>query len=279
MDTRDLLGHLNTLEGRFFPAETGLFKHLVCAEEEFAVAGNSTGMYLTCLDEMNLAQVEHYFSDLMMALERSGDERAIQCFAREAARPGSAFFAWARVRLSPSVRFVGTVNFDETTRLLSDRFLDRVNLIKLMSPALPGAAGPSGQLAKSEGRMVTLADFELWRSDKALPPELGGLLDQMRPLLAELGCAMSPRVYRALCRFVGSSDGVMPPSKAFDVQVAQRVLPKVRSLVTHKQMDAVDGLLRLMEQGAVCAFDESLPLLREARDAAGQRTWNLEETA
>jgi hypothetical protein len=71
----------------------------------------------------------------------------------------------------------------------------------------------------------------------------------------------------------------MPPSKAFDVQVAQRVLPKVRSLVTHKQMDAVDGLLRLMEQGAVCAFDESLPLLREARDAAGQRTWNLEETA
>lgn len=279
MDTRDLLGHLNTLEGRFYPAETGLFQHLVCSQEEFAATGNSTGMYLTCLDEMNLSQVEHYFSDLMMALERSGEERAIQCFAREAARSGSTFLSWARVRLSPSVRFVGTVNFDETTRLLSDRFLDRVNLIRLNSPALPGAAGSSGQLAKADGRMVTLADFERWRADKALPPELGGLLDQMRPLLTELGCAMSPRVYRAVCRFVSSSEGVMAASKAFDVQVAQRVLPKVRSLVTHKQMDAVDGLLRMMEQGSVCAFDESLPMLREARDAAGQRAWSLEEPA
>jgi hypothetical protein len=279
MDTRDLLGHLNTLDGRFYPAETGLFVHLVCSQEEFAAIGTSTGIYLACLDEMNLSQVEHYFSDLMMAMERSGEERAIQCFAREAARPASAFLAWARIRLSPAVRFVGTVNFDETTRLLSDRFLDRVNLIRLTSPALPGVAGPSGQFAKSDGRMVTLADFERWRSDKALPPELGGLLDQMRPLLTDLGCAISPRVYRAVCRFVSSSDGVIPTSKAFDVQVAQRVLPKVRNLVTRKQMDAVDGLLRLMEQGSVCAFDESAPLLREARDAAGQRAWNLEEPA
>jgi hypothetical protein len=277
MDLRDLLGHFNTLEGRFYPSETGLFQYLVFSQEEFACAGSASGLYLACLDEMNLSHVEHYFSDLMMVLERSGDGRGLQCFSPAAARPENAFMQWARVQIAPSVRFVGTVNFDETTRLLSDRFLDRVNLIRLSTPALSVAAEPSVQIKKPEGPMVTLGDFERWRSDKALPPEFGGLLDQMRPILDELGCGVSPRVYRAICRFVGSSTGVMSGSKAFDIQVAQRVFPKLRSLRTSSQLNAADALLRIMESSALCTFDESLPLLHQARDAAGQSLWNLED--
>ena len=141
MDTRDLLGHMNTLEGRFYPAESGLFQHLVHAQAEHEARGAATGLYLACLDEMNLSQVEHYFSDLMMVLERSGTARVIQCFSREGAGSNCPFRDWGRVTLSPALRFIGTVNFDETTRLLSDRFLDRVNLIRLKSAALSGDVG------------------------------------------------------------------------------------------------------------------------------------------
>src|SRR5262249_34826267 len=77
MDARDLLGHLNTLEGRFYPAESGLFQRLVYAWEEYRRRRSESGLYVTCLDEMNLSQVEHYFGDLMMALEREGDQRHI----------------------------------------------------------------------------------------------------------------------------------------------------------------------------------------------------------
>lgn len=277
MDTRDLVGHLNTLDGRFYPAESGLYQHLVFAQKEHALRGPATGLYLTCLDEMNLSQVEHYFSDFMMVLERSGAARRIQCFSRESAGEHCCFRDHGVVSLSPALRFVGTVNFDETTRLLSDRFLDRVNLIRLTSAGLPSVVGAGGTLAKANGRMVTLADFEGWHTDSALPAELGSLLDQMRPLLGKMGCPISPRAYRGICRFVGSAVSIMNPEKAFEVQVAQRIIPRIRSLLTNRQLDGLDELMQLLRKSNLCAFEESIRLLDEIRETMSGRKWDLEK--
>lgn len=276
MDTRDLLGHMNTLDGRFYPTESGLYQHLLVAQKEHELKGTASGIYLACLDEMNLSQVEHYFSDFMMVLERSGAARAIQCFSPETAGPNCQFREWGSIRLSPALRFVGTVNFDETTRLLSDRFLDRVNLIRLTSAGLPDATGAGVTFAATGGPMVTLADFDSWRSDKALPAHLGQLLDQMRPLLGQMDCPISPRVYRAICRFVSSAAPVMSQEKAFEVQVAQRIVPRIRSLVTARQLDGLDKLMQLLTQSSACSFEESMPLLEELKEGESGRNWELE---
>lgn len=66
---RDLLGHVNMFEGRFQPSEAGLYQHLIAAVEEDRRKGGESGIYVACLDEMNLAHVEHYFSDFLQALE------------------------------------------------------------------------------------------------------------------------------------------------------------------------------------------------------------------
>jgi hypothetical protein len=278
MDIRDLLGHLNTLERRYYPAESGLFQYLVYAQEEHMTRSDNTGLYLTCLDEMNLSQVEHYFSDFMMVLERRGGHRAIQCFSPDSVAEHCQFRKWARLRLVPSLRFVGTVNFDETTRLLSDRLLDRVNLIRLASGALPSlAAADGGPLTGAQGRMVSLSDFQAWQSDAALPSELGSLLDTLRPLLATMGCPLSPRVYRAVCRFVSSSVGIMPSGTAFDAQLAQRVIPKIRNLVTRSQLDALDTLIQTLDGSSIGTFDESRLLLSEVRESSRSRVWDLGE--
>lgn len=276
MDIRDLLGHMNTLEGRFYPAESGLFHHLAFAQEEYRLREADTGLYLTCLDEMNLSQVEHYFSDFMMVLERSGERRVIQCFSPESAREQCPFRVWATVALAPSLRFVGTVNFDETTRLLSDRLLDRVNLIRLAAGSLPSVTtSEEGRLARADGRMVTLADIHTWQTDAALPSDLGSLLDTLRPLLQTMGCPLSPRVYRAICRYVVSAGGIMSSDLAFDAQVAQRLVPKIRNLVTRSQLDALDGLIQALENTSTGTFDESRMLLNEVREATRTRGWDL----
>ena len=279
MDTRDLLGHMNSLEGRFFPAESGLYEYLLCAQEENRTHGTGTGLYPVCLDEMNLSQVEHYFSDFMVAIEREGDDRAIQCFSREATTSRCPFRQWGRVKLSPSTRFIGTVNFDETTRLLSDRFLDRVNLIRLGASALPSAdvASDNCALPVTEGRMITLMDFQAWCHAGALPSDLGSLVDQLRPVLSQIGCPISPRVYRSMCRFVASAEGILQPGVAFDIQMAQRVVPKIRTLVAGSRLDALDELLRTLKSSSICAFDETILLLQESRASAGSRDWNFEE--
>jgi len=278
MEVRDLLGHMNTLEGRFYPAESGLFQHLVYAQEEHKERGSYTGIHLACLDEMNLSQVEHYFSDLMMALEREGEQRSIQCFSAEVAGLDCPFREWSRILLSPAVRMIGTVNFDETTRLLSDRFLDRINLIQLRSGVLPTVSSATNNLyAKAEGPMVTMADFESWQDYDVMPTELASLLDEIRPVLQQLGCPISPRVYRAICRFVGSSKSLISPAKAFDLQIAQRILPKIRSLVTKRQLDSLDMLLRLFKESSVSAFDETMLMLEEIREVSIGRGWTMED--
>lgn len=278
LDARDLLGHMNTLEGQFYPAESGLFQYLVCAQEEQEARGTATGLYLACLDEMNLSQVEHYFGDLMMVLERQGSARTIQCFSPESASRTSPFRKWGTVRLSRALRFVGTVNFDETTRLLSDRFLDRVNQIRLEPAGLSGTpkAG-GGTLVTAPGRMTTLADFEAWQRDGALPVELASLLDQMQPLLNAMGCPISPRVYKGICRFVASAEPILSATKAFEMQVAQRIVPKIRSLLGKRQLDALDELIRTLNQTTICTFPETVPMLEKIREGASNRGWNLED--
>lgn len=277
MDSHDLLGHLNILEGLFYPSTSGLFQRLVYSQEEYAVHNRASGLYLTCLDEMNLSQIEHYFSDFMMALERNEGSRYLQCFATEVVKDDCPFKNWGRIILSPALRFVGTVNLDETTRLLSDRFLDRVNFISLASDKLPVIVEPSLVTPKPRGRMITLSDFDSWMSQGKLPSDLGALMDKMRPLLESLGAPISPRVYRSICKFVGSSASIISAQKAFDLQIAQRVVPKIRSIVTLRQRNALDDLRILIDSNSGLEFEETSPLLHRIHESGASGDWGLDD--
>ncbi len=278
MEVGDLIGHMNTLEGQFYPAESGLYQYLIYAQEEYQAHRTSSCVYMACLDEMNLSQVEHYFSDFMLVLEREGNMRCLKCFPPGIVRPSCPFKNWSTITLSPALRFVGTVNFDETTRLLSDRFLDRANLIRLGTGALPSVAkSGTSILPRAVGRMVTLSDYENWSTQQAIPGDLAELTDSLRQNLEQLGFPISPRVYRSICKFVASSHPLLAPAKAFDLQLAQRVIPRIRNLVTKRQLDALDALLKLLGESTICSFDESIPRLEDIREVARGRDWLTEE--
>src|SRR5262249_16590813 len=94
LDGRDVLGHTNALDRRFQPAECGLYPLLVCAQEEDANRGLDSRPYLVCLDEMNLAQMEHYFSGFLQAWERPPGQREVRCFTRELVAASDPFSRW-----------------------------------------------------------------------------------------------------------------------------------------------------------------------------------------
>ena len=73
------------------------------------------------LDEMNLARVEHYFSRFLSAME----VRSREGIARLDLAPGHT------VELTPNLKFVGTVNIDETTHGFADKVYDRAQLLEL----------------------------------------------------------------------------------------------------------------------------------------------------
>lgn len=261
LDMRDLIGHVNALNQTFQPADSSLFQHLVFAQEEFRQTSDESGLYFVCLDEMNLSHVEHYFSSLLQVLEHPDPQRRLRCFPEHVVDPSSPFGPWSAIQIPRSVRFIGTVNFDETTRQLSQRLLDRANMIRLPSDQLPLELEESSS-AKASGPPVRLRDYGSWiRNTATYGDELATLIDDLRDDLRVLNCPMNPRRFSAMRKFWASwPESIAPTEKAVDLQFAQRVLPQIRGLFQPRARDAVISIRRKLEQHSL-AFVESLRVL------------------
>jgi hypothetical protein len=136
------------------------------------------------------------------------------------------------VTLNPNVRFWGTINYDETTERLSPRTLDRTGMIFLgdadVKPTLEGDAAPPPGVAARDLFARFLRDAE------DCPEERWELVSQVIDFLrspdASLGprVELSPRVQRAIKRYLANSVDVLAPHTSVDFVVQQRILPVVR---------------------------------------------------
>ena len=118
----DLLGYLSPLDGFYHHTPFSEFVQEAAREWTSAdLAGRTAREFHIILDEMNLARVEHYFSRFLSAME----VRSREGIARLDLAPGHT------VELTPNLRFVGTVNVDETTHGFADKVYDRAQLLEL----------------------------------------------------------------------------------------------------------------------------------------------------
>lgn len=125
-DDSDLLGYLDSSQGIYRPGESGLVDFIKEANE------NPDECYIVCLDEMNLAKVEHYFSQFLSILERDINDRYINLYNDKInGRVYNQNDYPPRIILGENLFFVGTVNIDESTFQFSDKVLDRANIITL----------------------------------------------------------------------------------------------------------------------------------------------------
>jgi hypothetical protein len=219
----DLLGYVNLLDRSFHPGPSGLFTHLVWASMEAKTKGRDSGLYIVCLDEMNLAHVEHYFSGFMQALSRAPGNREVAVFDPASVSHSDLARPWPRLTLGDNVRFVGTVNFDETTKPISQRMLDRADLLRLEPGPLPASEGrASTSSASASGEPVTMADVRSWNYDRPFEPAAAQVIEALQAPLKSLGCPLTPRRLGAIARFLGSAPrSLCAPEAALDLQIAQ----------------------------------------------------------
>ena len=85
------------------------------------------------LSEMNVAPVEQYLAESLSALAeaRSGSERTVLPLYSSGMSPDNAADWPSSLAFPLNLLVIGTVNVDETTRVLSDRVLDRANVLQL----------------------------------------------------------------------------------------------------------------------------------------------------
>lgn len=101
------------------------------------------------LDEMNLARVEYYLSDVLSAIETRG---ALQLHSNSVPLEGTTGTSVrAEIPLPSNLFIIGTINIDETTNPVSDKVLDRASVIDM------SAVDVSGFLRSLEERYAELA--------------------------------------------------------------------------------------------------------------------------
>ena len=225
----DLLGHLNPLTGTFHA--TSFTRFLEKAGQEWLVArgqGRMARAYHLVLDEMNLARVEHYFARFLSAMEVRA-QSADGCAGVELC-PGRT------VLLTPNLRFVGTVNVDETTHGFSDKVFDRAQLVEIEAPRTLIA----GRLGEASHAQALLA---VWDAVQPVAPFAFRVVDDVGAYLQEAVAAGATW------------------QEALDEQVMQKVLPKMRG-----NEPRVGTALQALQH--VCA---ELPLSRERAAVMAER--------
>ena len=145
----DLVGYYNEFTKRF--NETLLL-------EKMYEANYSKDMYVTVLDEMNIARVEYYFAEFLSLLELPNpDERYIDVVS-DKWETDPRQFKDGRIKLPENMWFVGTANNDDSTFAISDKVYDRAMILNLDAKSERFAAPKTKKLVISAEQFNMLVE-------------------------------------------------------------------------------------------------------------------------
>ena len=118
----DLIGYYNEFTKKF--NETLLL-------EKMYEANYSDDMYITVLDEMNIARVEYYFAEFLSLLELPNPEERYIDVVSDKWENDPSQLKDGRIKLPPNMWFIGTANNDDSTFAISDKVYDRAMILNL----------------------------------------------------------------------------------------------------------------------------------------------------
>ncbi|MDE6505595.1 MAG: AAA family ATPase [Clostridia bacterium] len=125
----DLVGYYNEFTKKF--NETTLLYKMY-------EANNNEEIYITVLDEMNIARVEYYFAEFLSLLEiPNPDGRNLDVVADRREDDPKLLQHNGKLRLPTNMWFVGTANNDDSTFSISDKVYDRAMVLNLDKKAIP----------------------------------------------------------------------------------------------------------------------------------------------
>ena len=118
----DLVGYYNEFTKRF--NETTLLQKMY-------EANYSEDIYVTILDEMNIARVEYYFAEFLSLLEIPNPERRYLDVVSDEWENDPVQLRGGQMKLPNNMWFIGTANNDDSTFAISDKVYDRAMVMNL----------------------------------------------------------------------------------------------------------------------------------------------------
>ena len=231
-DDSDLLGYVDLVHMVYRASDSGFVDFLVRAQKD----ENKNKIFIVCFDEMNLARVEHYFSKFLSLLEQPVKNRELQLYDKQySGRLYNSADYPCKITIGDNVKFVGTVNVDESTYHFSDKVLDRANVIQLdvLNYAKEWEKKKYGSLVNANWSMDDYNSIIITSSDQDMG-RVHQLLWDIHTLLHSVSSkyGVGPRIVKNIDMYLWnlpkSNIGEFTFAIGIDLQIAQRVLTKVR---------------------------------------------------
>ena len=192
-------------------------------------AGGNGKMYITVLDEMNIARVEYYFAEFLSVLEMPDPERRLIEIVSDSVPGDPERIIDGKVKLPENMWYIGTANNDDSTMAISDKVYDRAMIIDLDRRALPFDAPEVEAYPVSYEKFASLIKQAKRRYGLTLRDRRR--IEQLDSYLIEnLGITFGNRIMRQIEGYVpvyvacGGSE-----LEAIDTVLAKKVLRKLES--------------------------------------------------
>ena len=255
-DNQDLLGFYNIVDKRYM--STQFMDALVEA------GNNKDQLYLILLDEMNLSNIEYYFSEMLNVFtveDPQTDPYELHLYSEIIKKRAEAEFEKAKnqgrdiseltmqledmfcyaptIKIPSNVRFVGTLNTDATTKIISPKVIDRSCLIELQTMSLDKKKSEQKHLPRNillgEGVRVNADVFKVHCSTNKINT---GQIEQIEDI-RQMGANISNRIELYIRQWMADDKDI---SIDLDEIVLTKILPAINGEYDSRLKKLVENL-------------------------------------
>ncbi|MDD2505149.1 MAG: hypothetical protein PHF21_02615 [Bacilli bacterium] len=236
-DSSELFGYFNEFTKRF--NETEVLTKMYEAKYK-------DNIYITLLDEMNISRVEYYFAEMLSILELPSSDEWVIDLVPNAWDNDPKLIENGRLKIPTNMWYVGTINNDDSTFMITDKVYDRAMPINIDDKGIPFDAPKTSPINLSSAHFVKLLNQAM--IDNPVSEETLRKISLMDDYVIEkFRLAFGNRIVKQIKEFVpaylacGGEEIV-----AIDYLIAHKILRKFDQLNLSYIRNEIDGFIEFL---------------------------------
>ena len=237
-DRTELFGYFNEFTKKF--NETDLLA-------EIYMASYTDDVYTVILDEMNISRVEYYFAEMLSILEMPSQDEWIVELTPSGWSSDPKKLKSGKLQISPNVWYIGTINNDDSTFMVTDKVYDRAMPIDINDKGTPFEPIPTQAMDVNYSYLEEL--YKSAMNDNQISDETLDKIEKMDDyVIQHFRIAFGNRIVAHMKKFVpvyvgcggNEIDGV-------DYFIAKKILRKFEQLNISFIRDEIDGFIKFLD--------------------------------
>lgn len=238
-DRAELFGYFNEFTKRF--NETEVLKKMY-------EATYNENIYLTILDEMNIARVEYYFAEMLSILEMPSRDEWVIDLVPSVWESDPKHLTEGKLKLPDNMWYIGTCNNDDSTFAVTDKVYDRAMSIDINEKGKPFEAPYTENLNLSYKHLESMfrTAFE---ENKVSEENLKKIADLDDYVIEHFRLAFGNRIVKQLKEYVPAYVACGGTElDGLDYVLCHKILRKFHSLNMSFVRDEIPGLITYLDK-------------------------------